>query len=214
MIADRVLGRTGIRVSPLGLGTMVLGAWGNTDHDECVRVIHRALDAGINLVDTADVYAAGESEEIVGARAEGQARRRRAGDEVPRTDGLRRQRAGQLEALDHAGDRGQPAPARHRPRGPVPDPPARSRHGDRGDDRRADGSRPGRQDPRRGERRRSPLPSSSRRAGRRNGATSPSRTASSRPTRSSTAASNVTSCRCASATGSACSCGARWRAGG
>ena len=71
MIADRVLGRTGIRVSPLGLGTMVLGAWGNTDHDECVRVIHRALDAGINLVDTADVYAAGESEEIVGRALKG-----------------------------------------------------------------------------------------------------------------------------------------------
>ena len=71
MIADRVLGRSGIRVSPLGLGTMVLGAWGNTDHDECVRVIHRALDAGINLVDSADVYAAGESEEIVGRALKG-----------------------------------------------------------------------------------------------------------------------------------------------
>lgn len=62
----RTLGRTGIQVAPLGLGTMVLGAWGNTDHDECVRIVHRALDAGINLVDTADVYAFGESEEIVG----------------------------------------------------------------------------------------------------------------------------------------------------
>jgi len=62
----RVLGRSGIRVSPLGLGAMVLGAWGNTDHEDCVRIVHRALDAGINLVDTADVYAFGESEEIVG----------------------------------------------------------------------------------------------------------------------------------------------------
>ncbi len=62
----RTLGRTGIQVSTLGLGTMVLGAWGNTDRDACARIVHRALDAGINLVDTADVYAFGESEEIVG----------------------------------------------------------------------------------------------------------------------------------------------------
>ncbi len=61
------LGRTGITVSRFGLGTMVLGAWGNTDHAACDRLINRALDAGINLVDTADVYAFGESEEIVGA---------------------------------------------------------------------------------------------------------------------------------------------------
>ena len=62
----RTLGRTGIQVGHLGLGTMVLGAWGNTDLAECERIIHRALDAGINLVDTADVYGAGENEEIVG----------------------------------------------------------------------------------------------------------------------------------------------------
>jgi len=65
------LGRTGITVSRLGLGTMVLGAWGNTDRAECERIVHRALDAGINLVDTADVYAFGESEEIVGAALKG-----------------------------------------------------------------------------------------------------------------------------------------------
>ena len=62
----RPLGRTGIPVSPLCLGTMMFGAWGNTDHDESVAVIHRALDAGINIVDTADVYSGGESEIIVG----------------------------------------------------------------------------------------------------------------------------------------------------
>jgi aryl-alcohol dehydrogenase (NADP+) len=62
----RPLGRTGIHVSRFGLGTMVLGAWGNTDRDECRRIINEALDAGINLVDTADMYAAGENEEIVG----------------------------------------------------------------------------------------------------------------------------------------------------
>ncbi len=62
----RTLGRTGVSVSSLCLGTMMFGAWGNTDHDDCVRIIHRALDAGINFVDTADVYAGGESEEILG----------------------------------------------------------------------------------------------------------------------------------------------------
>jgi aryl-alcohol dehydrogenase-like predicted oxidoreductase len=62
----RTLGRTGVRVSPLCLGAMMFGAWGNRDHDDAIRIVHRALDAGINFIDTADVYARGESEEIVG----------------------------------------------------------------------------------------------------------------------------------------------------
>jgi aryl-alcohol dehydrogenase-like predicted oxidoreductase len=62
----RILGTTGVKVSPLCLGAMMFGAWGNPDHDESVRIIHRALDAGINFIDTADVYSGGESEEIVG----------------------------------------------------------------------------------------------------------------------------------------------------
>ena len=62
----RPLGRTGMKVSPLCLGTMMFGAWGNTDHGESIRIMHRALDAGINFIDTADVYSGGESEEIVG----------------------------------------------------------------------------------------------------------------------------------------------------
>jgi aryl-alcohol dehydrogenase-like predicted oxidoreductase len=62
----RTLGRTGVKVSPLCLGAMMFGEWGNTDHDDSVRIIHRALDAGINFIDTADVYSHGESEEIVG----------------------------------------------------------------------------------------------------------------------------------------------------
>ncbi|MEV7012089.1 aldo/keto reductase [Streptosporangium sp. NPDC051022] len=67
----RTLGRTGIQVSPLCLGTMMLGAWGNTDPGECERIIATALDAGINMIDTADVYAFGESEEIVGRAIRG-----------------------------------------------------------------------------------------------------------------------------------------------
>jgi aryl-alcohol dehydrogenase-like predicted oxidoreductase len=62
----RTLGLTGVKVSPLCLGAMMFGAWGNPDHDDSIRIIHRALDAGINFIDTADVYSRGESEEIVG----------------------------------------------------------------------------------------------------------------------------------------------------
>jgi len=67
----RPLGRTGVQVSKLCLGTMMFGAWGNTDHDDSIRIIHAALDGGINFVDTADVYSAGESEEIVGKALKG-----------------------------------------------------------------------------------------------------------------------------------------------
>jgi aryl-alcohol dehydrogenase-like predicted oxidoreductase len=61
----RNLGRTGMQVSPLCLGAMMFGEWGNPDHEDSVRIIDRALDAGINFIDTADVYSRGESEEIV-----------------------------------------------------------------------------------------------------------------------------------------------------
>jgi aryl-alcohol dehydrogenase-like predicted oxidoreductase len=62
----RPLGRTGVSVSKFCLGAMMFGDWGNKDHDESIRIIHRALDSGINFIDTADVYSQGESEEIVG----------------------------------------------------------------------------------------------------------------------------------------------------
>src|SRR5829696_6882589 len=67
----RGLGRTGMQVSPLCLGAMMFGAWGEPDHATSARIIHRALDAGINFVDTADVYSQGESEEIVGKALSG-----------------------------------------------------------------------------------------------------------------------------------------------
>jgi aryl-alcohol dehydrogenase-like predicted oxidoreductase len=70
-MTHRPLGRTGVKVSPLCLGAMMFGAWGNSDHEESIRIIHRALDAGINFIDTADVYSRGESEEIVGKALEG-----------------------------------------------------------------------------------------------------------------------------------------------
>jgi aryl-alcohol dehydrogenase-like predicted oxidoreductase len=61
----RILGRTGVSVSKLCLGAMMFGPWGDPDHENGIRTIHRALDAGINFIDTADVYSQGESEEIV-----------------------------------------------------------------------------------------------------------------------------------------------------
>ncbi len=67
----RSLGRTGIKVSPYCLGAMMFGGIGNPDHEECIRIIHKALDSGINFIDTADRYSAGESEEIVGKALKG-----------------------------------------------------------------------------------------------------------------------------------------------
>ncbi len=67
----RPLGRTGIKVSPYCLGAMMFGGLGNPDHDDCIRIIHKALDSGINFIDTADRYSAGESEEIVGKALKG-----------------------------------------------------------------------------------------------------------------------------------------------
>ncbi|MEV0593150.1 aldo/keto reductase [Nonomuraea cavernae] len=67
----RILGGTGIEVSTHCLGTMMFGSAGNPDHDDSIRIIHTALDHGINFVDTADMYSAGESEEIVGKALQG-----------------------------------------------------------------------------------------------------------------------------------------------
>ncbi|KPC84217.1 aldo/keto reductase [Streptomyces sp. NRRL S-4] len=67
----RALGKTGIEVSTHCLGTMMFGAVGNPDHEDSARIIHTALDAGINFVDTADMYSAGECEEIVGKALKG-----------------------------------------------------------------------------------------------------------------------------------------------
>ena len=67
----RTLGRTGIKVSAYALGAMMFGAAGNPDHDDSIRIIRKALDAGINFIDTADAYSHGESEEIVGKALRG-----------------------------------------------------------------------------------------------------------------------------------------------
>ena len=71
MVEYRPFGRTGVEISNLTLGAMNFGANANADHADAVRIIHRALDEGINAVDTADVYSQGESEEIVGKALQG-----------------------------------------------------------------------------------------------------------------------------------------------
>jgi len=71
VVEFRALGRTGVKVSPLCLGAMMFGEWGNPDHDASIRIIHRAVDAGLNFVDTADVYSGGESEQIVAKALKG-----------------------------------------------------------------------------------------------------------------------------------------------
>jgi aryl-alcohol dehydrogenase-like predicted oxidoreductase len=82
----RPLGRTGVTISQLGLGAMTFGDFGNPDHDESIWITHKALDVGINFIDTADVYSSGESEEIVG-----KALAQRAGREASPGAGGRRE---------------------------------------------------------------------------------------------------------------------------
>ena len=143
----RPLGRTGVQVSKLCLGTMMFGAWGNPDHDDSVRIIHRALDAGINFVDTADVYSAGESEEIVGKALEG-----RRDDVVLATKvwgpmGEDPNRRGISRRWIVARGRGLAAAPGHRLDRPLPDPSPRPGHRHRRDARRADRPRPAGQGP-------------------------------------------------------------------
>ena len=120
----RPLGRTGVSVSQLCLGAMMFGAFGNPDHDDSIRIIHRALDAGINFIDTADVYSAGESEEIVGKALAGG----RRDDVVLATKvglpfGEDPNQRGTSRRWISAGGRELPAPARHRLDRPLPGPP-------------------------------------------------------------------------------------------
>lgn len=67
----RTLGRTGIKVSTFCLGTMMFGAWGDTDEAEAKLMVDLALDAGVNFIDTADMYDFGVSEQFVGRALKG-----------------------------------------------------------------------------------------------------------------------------------------------
>ena len=121
---------------------MMFGAWGERDHDESIRIIHRALDAGINFVDTADVYSAGESEEIVGkALAGGRRDDVILATKVHGSMGDDPNQFGNSRRWIVTRGREQPAPPGDRLDRPLPDPPPRARHRHRRDARRA--HRPG-----------------------------------------------------------------------
>ena len=209
----RVLGGTGIEVSVHCLGTMMFGSVGNPDHDDCVRIIHAALDSGINFVDTADMYSAGESEEIVGKALRG-----RRDDVVlatkvhfPFTEGRNRER--QLAPLDRLRGRAEPAPARHRLDRPLPGPPPRPHDRHRGDALRADRSATAGEDPRV---RLLHVPGGGDRRGARRRGTARARPVPHRAAAvlaSWPAASRAPCCRSASGTAWVCWSGARWRRG-
>ena len=99
----RALWKTEIKVSPYCLGAMMFSGLGNPDHDDCIRIIHKALDTGINFIDTADRY---KPRRVGGDRrqgAEGPARHHRAGHQGARADGRGSEPTGKFATLDHAG---------------------------------------------------------------------------------------------------------------
>ena len=143
----RPLGRTGIQVSKLCLGTMMFGAWGNSDHDDSIRIIHAALDAGIKF--------RGYRRRLLRRRVRGDprqgikgpSREHRACHEVLHADGRRSQPARRLAPLDHHRGRELPQAARHRLDRPLPGAPTRPRNRRRGNPQRADRPRPAGQGP-------------------------------------------------------------------
>ena len=116
----RSLGRTGVMVTPLCLGAMNFG--GPTDEDDSIAIIDRALDAGINFIDTANVYNRGESERIVGKalKANGQRDKVVLATKVHGGMGEGAERAGQLALPYHQGVRGLAAAAADRSHRPLP----------------------------------------------------------------------------------------------
>ena len=138
----RTLGGTGIEVSAHCLGTMMFGAVGNPDHDDCARIIHPPSTRASTSSTPPTCTRAGESEEIVGKALQGPPRRRRS---WPPRCTSRWARAATGAATRDAGSsrgRGQPAPAADRLDRPVPDPPAGPHHRHRGDPVGADRSGP------------------------------------------------------------------------
>jgi aryl-alcohol dehydrogenase-like predicted oxidoreductase len=122
----RQLGRSGLRVSTLTLGTMTFGGKGSfaqvgaTQVDDATRQLDRCLDAGVNLIDTADVYSDGLSEEIVGQTIKGRRDRLLLATKARFSMGEGANDAGPLAAPPDPRLRGQPPQARHGPRRPLP----------------------------------------------------------------------------------------------
>src|SRR3977135_1640972 len=118
----RTLGRTGVQVSTLVLGAMNFGSIGRTTQEDVTAMVNAALEGGINLIDTADMYGQGESEEMVGKAIAGR-----------RDDIVLATKAGLTmgDGRTHPGR--PPAPAGRRPCRSLPDPPLGPRRQRRGD---------------------------------------------------------------------------------
>ena len=129
----RTLGRTGVKVSPLCLGAMMFGAWGEPDHDDVDPDHPRRARRRHQLRRHRRRLLAGRERGDRRQGAQRPPRRHRAGHEVPRPDGRGRQPQRQLAALDHARGRGLAAPPADRPHRPLPGPPPRPGHRRRGD---------------------------------------------------------------------------------
>ena len=141
------LGRTGVQVSRLCFGAMTLGRWGNTDEAECIRIVHRALDAGINFIDTADVYGAGDSESILGKALAGKRDSVVLATKLNHQFGEGSEPQRQLAPLDLPAGRRQPPAPQDRLDRPLPAAPPRPVVRHRRERRRAQRSRPRGQDP-------------------------------------------------------------------
>ena len=208
-LPTRRLGHSGVEVTTIAFGAMMFGRWGNTDVDECHRMVDRAIEAGITLFDTADMYDDGAVRDDPRRGPAWPPRPSGAGDQGRQPDGRRSAAQRPVTALDQAGLRRQPAPAAGRPHRPVPDAPTRSRDTDRRDAHRVRRARHGRQGRRdryvdvlgRADRRRQPACRRARRG--------TYRRASSRRTQRWRAGSSTRCCRRAAATTSASSCGHR-----
>ena len=123
----RPLGRTGIKVSPYALGTLMFASSvGNPDHEDSIRIIHKALDAGINFVDTADAY--GDSEEVVGKALKGRRDSVVLATKVSRPMGDDPNQQGASRRWIVEGGRELAAPAADRLHRPLPDPATGPRH--------------------------------------------------------------------------------------
>ena len=137
----RNLGGSGLRVSAVGLGCNNFGQ--RTDLETSRKVIHKAIDLGVTLFDTADIYAGdGRLRDRAGPGARRPPQGHRAGDEIFQADEQRRHQAGRVAALHHVGGRGQPDAAEDRLHRSLPAARLRSADADRGNPARA-----GRPDP-------------------------------------------------------------------